>query len=173
MSPDWLTAYGEIGTAIGTIGATIVALFMGGAEARRRSKQEERQQAERVTGWMDSLPPDEAVVEGEMHVKLIMQNASNQLVYNLIASVVSAQSGAQVGDNLSYRNFLGRLPPGRAEYTIKHPGHGMHKRFSIELAFEDAGGRTWVRRGKGKLERTNKGPLAFYDIDPPVGWLMP
>ena len=44
----------------------------------------------------------------------------------------------------------------------EHPGHGMSMRFSIELAFEDASGRTWVRREK--LERINR--------DPPVGWLM-
>lgn len=100
-------------------------------------------------------------------------NFSNQLAYNLIASVVSAQSGEHIGDNLNYRNYLGRLPPGRTEYRIEHPGHGMRKRFSVELAFEDSGSRTWVRGGKGALRQAKRDPLAFYGIDPPVSWLMP
>jgi hypothetical protein len=141
-------------------------------EARSEAKREnERRQAEQVSGWMEGFPPGEDVANGGMQVKLIMVNASNQLVYNLIASVVTAGGG--FGGNLDYRNFLGRIPPGRTEYGIKHPGHGMHKRYAIELAFEDAAGRSWVRRAKGGLEQIRQDPLSFYDIAPPVGWRMP
>ena len=173
MTTEWITAYSEIGTAIGTVGAVIVALFLAGTDARRRRKEEERHQAEHISGWMVDLPQGEEVSDGEMHVKLIMQNASNQLVYSTIASIVSAQSGEHVGENENYRTYVGRLPPGKSEYNIRHPGYGMSKRFSIELAFEDARGKAWVRRGKGELERIKKNPLAHYGIDPPVGWLMP
>lgn len=173
MTTEWITAYAEIGTAIGTVGAVIVALVLAGAETRRRAREDERRQAEHVSGWMIDLPPDEAISDGEPHVKLIMQNASNQLVYSTIASIVSAQSEDHVGGNENYRTYIGRLPPGISEYKIRHPGHEMHKRFSIELAFEDARGKAWVRRGKGALESIRKNPLAHYNIDPPVGWLMP
>jgi hypothetical protein len=169
MNPNWA----EIGTAIGTVSAVTVALFSVICDSRRRLKEEERKQAERITGWMDFLPQGEKEEMAGTRVKLILYNASNQLVYNLIASVVNANTEEHVGDTLSYRNYIGRLPPNKTEYTIDHPGWGMHKRFSIELAFVDAGGRTWVRRGKGGLKQVFKEPLAFYGIDPPVGWQMP
>jgi hypothetical protein len=173
MTPEWITAYSEIGTAVGTVGAVIVALFLAGTDARRRSKQEERLQAEQISGWMVNLPRGEEVVDGEMYVKLVVQNASNQLVYSTIASIVNAQTEDHVGGNENYRAYIGRLPPGKSEYNVRHPGYGMHRRFSVELAFEDARGIVWVRRGKGSLTRIRKNPLAYYSIDPPVGWLMP
>jgi hypothetical protein len=140
---------------------------------RRKARADKRHQAEQISGWMEDLPPAEMFIDNAIYVKLIMLNSSNQLVYNSIASVVAAQSGEHVGRNEDYRNYLGRLPPGRTEYTVKHPGHGMHKRFSVELAFEDSGGRTWVRSGKGALKQVSQDPLAFYGISPPVSWLMP
>jgi hypothetical protein len=173
MTADWASAYAGAASAVATLLAVIVALYVSGADARRRAKDDERRQAEQITGWMEFLPEDKTVVNEKMWVKLILQNASNQLAYNLIASVVNANTEEHVGDNYCFRNYLGRLPLGKTEYTIEHPGHGMHKRFSIELAFDDAGGRTWVRRGKGGLLRVKKDPLAFYDITPPVSWLMP
>jgi hypothetical protein len=87
---------------------------------------------------VDDLPQP-ATPQTNLFVRLAIQNASNQLVYSLIATVVSA--GTDKRTNL--RAFVGRLPPGRSEYKIEHPGHGMHKRYSIELAFEDSGGRYW------------------------------
>jgi hypothetical protein len=171
LSEFRLTA--EWTSAIATFLAVLVALWVAGADARRRAKTNKRHQAELISGWMEDLPSEETVIDGVMYIKLIMQNSSNQLVYNLIARVVSAQSGEHVGTNLDYRNYLGRLPPGRTEYTIKHQGHGMHKRFSVELAFEDSGGTTWVRKGKGGLEQVRHDPLTFYGISPPVSWLMP
>ncbi len=122
---------------------------------------------------MEELPNEVAVSDGEMHATLVLQNASDQLAYNLIASVVNANTEEHVGQNLNYRTYVGLLRPGRTEYTIKHPGHGMHKRYAIELAFGDAGGRVWLRKGRGALERIWKEPLAHYGIDPPVGWLVP
>jgi hypothetical protein len=122
---------------------------------------------------MEELPDEVAVADGEMHATLILQNASDQLAYNPIASVVNAHTEAHVGQDLDYRTYVGLLRPGRTEYTIKHPGRGMHKRFAIELAFEDAGGRAWLRKGRGALSHIRQDPLAFYGIDPPVGWLMP
>lgn len=52
-------------------------------------------------------------------------------------------------------------------------GRGMYLRFGVELAFRDAAGRYWLRRGDGRLEQTEKSPLALYDIDPPVPWQSP
>jgi len=165
----WITAYAEIGTAIGTIGAVIVALFIAGADSRRRRAQEGRTQAELISGWMIDIPQP-PIVGGELQVNLVLQNGSQQLAYWLIATIVNASSNECLP---RYRTFVGRLPPGQTVYQINHPGHGMHKRFSVELAFQDAKGQRWVRRGNGVLQKLSAEPLAYYGIDPPVGWLMP
>lgn len=169
MADSW----SEIATAVGTVGAVIVAMWIAGADARRRRKEERRRQADLISGWMEALPNEIAVADGELHAKLVLQNSSDQLAYNLIASVVNAATEAHVGQNLELRTYVGLLRPGRTEYVIKHPGAGMHKRAAIELVFEDAGGQVWLRKGRGALVRLSKDPLAYYGIDPPVGWLMP
>jgi hypothetical protein len=169
MADSW----SEIATAAGTVGAVIVAMWIAGADARRRHREVQRKQAERISGWLEDLPKAAAVLDGSMYKTLVLQNSSDQLAYNLIASIVNAQTEAHVGGNLKYRTYVGILPPGRSEYKIEYPGDGMHKRFAVELAFEDAGGRGWLRQGRGWLRRISKSPLAFYEIDPPVDWLMP
>jgi hypothetical protein len=161
---DWLTA-------IGTIGAVVTALWLSSKDARRLRKEKEREQAERISGWMEELEENDPERKTILTHRLIVRNASEQLVYNLVASIVTA-NGSPVGRN-EYRTYAGRVPPGQSQYIVEHPGHGMSKRFSIEVAFQDSGGRCWVRNGKGELKRTDKDPLSHYGIDPPVGWRMP
>ena len=90
MTTEWITAYAEIGTAIGAVGAVIVTLILAGTGSRRRRKEEERRQAELISGWMVTLPRGEEVLDGEMYVKLVIQNASSQIVYSTVASIVNA-----------------------------------------------------------------------------------
>ena len=116
---------------------------------------EARQQADRISGWMVG-----STNEGTPQTKLVLQNASDLLVYNLIASVVTAEGEPIRGSQ--YRNYIGRLPPGKSEYPIKYPGAGMHKHFSIELAFEDSSGKKWVRTGNGVLRSIASDPLTHY-----------
>jgi hypothetical protein len=174
MSAEWALVWAGIATAIATFGAVVVALFLARADSIRRRNDKEREQADQISGWMEFLPQGEEVVDGAMYVRLVLLNSSDQLVYDLIASVVTAFGEFPVGENFTFRNFIGRFPPGRTEYKIEHPGQGMHRRFAIELAFQDTSGRVWVRRGRGGLDRSMKeNTLAVYGIDPPVSWLMP
>jgi hypothetical protein len=171
MNPEWITAIGEIGTAIGTIGAVIVALVVSVGEARRRRIAEDRKQASQISAWLVDYDQPRILPEsGGPLVRLKLRNVSDELVYNLVATVVSAQAGTPYQQ---LRTFVGRLAPGESEYAVERPEAGMHRRFSVELAFEDSGGRFWRRGGKGRLERVTKDPLALYEIDPPVSWLMP
>jgi hypothetical protein len=172
MATDWDTFW-SAAAALGTVGAVVVALGLARADFVSRRKERERAQAERISGWMDFVGDNVLAENGLPAVKLMLVNASNQLVYNLIASIVTAHGGSHPGSTLQFRTYVGRLPPGKSEYSIDHPGHGMSIRFSIELAFDDSGGRTWVRHGRGKLEQIKTDPLSYYDISPPVGWLMP
>lgn len=173
MSEFWWNWCVQLATAVATFSAVLTALFLATIDARRRLREKEREQAEQISGWMEFLSATEDVINGEMYARLILNNSSNQLVYDLVASVVTAFGESQVGGDFSYRNFVGRLPPGRTDNKIKHPGQGMHRKYAVELAFQDAAGRTWRRRGRGRLERVYKDPLKLYGIDPPVGWWMP
>jgi hypothetical protein len=109
---------------------------------------------------------------------LVLQNGSNQLVYQLIASLISTQGAFRetaVGDPrlFEFRSFVGLLPPGEKKTRIEFSGHGMGLRFGVELAFQDAGGRYWLRRGDGALQEVDQPPIGLYGIDPPAPWDYP
>jgi hypothetical protein len=142
-------------------------------DSRRRLKEKEFAQAEKITAWM--LEPEVREQDGQnvLQSELFVSNTSGQLIYKVIASVTNAGTGACVGNGMSHRRFIGLVPPGTWIYKIEHPCHGMHKRFSIELIFQDAANRTWRRSSSGDLSKINTEPLAFYQIAPPVSWEMP
>ncbi len=43
----------------------------------------------------------------------------------------------------------------------------MSLRFGVELAFQDAAGRNWLRRGDGHLSEVQQEPIALYGIGRP------
>jgi hypothetical protein len=141
-------------------------------------KRDYREQAEQLTAWFAPHDGPCDIPDSPINYGLHVRNASNQAFYDVIAEVVSVQGSFRhtaVGEgferNLEYGRLIGNLPPGEYSTRIRSPGHGMHKRYWVELAFQDAGGRFWIRRGNGTLERTNAHPLDLYNIPRPVGWL--
>jgi hypothetical protein len=131
MTADWATVYADGAAAAATLAAVVVALVISRKDTARRRKDKEREQAEHITGWLEELTVQ--VDDGEPHVKLVLVNASNQLVYNLVASIVTAQGETHPGGNWNYRTFVGRVAPGKCVFDVKHPGHGMSKRYAVEL----------------------------------------
>jgi hypothetical protein len=88
---------GDVATwvsAIGTISAVIVALYLAGRDERRRDRVEIRRQAESITAWIGGLHRTE---EGEGSQRFVVpvsiQNASNQLVYRVVVSIVNDPRG--------------------------------------------------------------------------------
>ena len=164
--PIWLTAFG-------TCGAVIVSLILSRQEAIRRERHERRQQAELVTAWLGNEP-----AVGRQDV--IIQNASSQSVYQLIASLVGIQgavrktavptSRSQRGQVVQFQTPVGQVPPGQYMTTVASGGHDMMKRFGIELAFQDAAGVRWLRHGDGRLEEIADDPATLYNLMLPVGW---
>ena len=61
-------------------------------------------------------------------------------------------------------------PPGTWYAWFPTNGPGMHVRTAPEAAFTDANGRSWVRRGNGKLEEIETEPISFYGRGLPVSW---
>jgi hypothetical protein len=161
-------------TAIGTCGAVIVSLIYATRDLRQRRRQEERQQAEQLTAWF--VPYKEKQDdENKFYEGLRVKNASNQLIYDLIVQVVAAQGAFRrtaVGDAraVEFGAMVGNIPPGEITTRINTGGGGMHKRLWVELAFQDAAGRYWLRDGSGTLKRVSVHPVDLYKLDRPVSW---
>jgi hypothetical protein len=189
-----------VGCAVGVITGVIaiygaVLSTVNSVSQRRRDQRQlrqdqlgmeeaQRRQADQVTGW---LVADEGPQErNRLFYGLMLQNVSNQPVRQLVATVVGTQGSfrrtavAYVEDHSEmaaagipsrhYRLFVGLLPPGETKTRIEQPGQGMHQRYGIELAFQDAAGRYWLRQGDGALKQVDKPPLDLYGINPPVPW---
>jgi hypothetical protein len=173
---NWLSAIGEIGGAIGTSAAVITALWLAGKQERQNRIREERQQAEKITAWY--IPYDgPQPIPGRLLTRFRIKNASDQLVYYVVAQVVGLQGSFRmtaVGDtaerNHEYGCPVGNVPPGELDSMIDGSGGGMHRRFGIELAFQDAAGRYWLRHGNGVLEQTDKHPADLYTLTRPISW---
>jgi hypothetical protein len=154
-NPDWITAFG-------TVGAVVTALWIATRTDRRDRKREQRQQAEQLTAWFVPLEGRQDDND-KVYVGLCVKNASNQVFYDVIAQIVSVQGAFRttaVGDaeerNREFGAMIGNVPPGEVTTRINTGGGGMHLRFWIELAFQDAAGRYWVRHGNGTLERVKQ-----------------
>jgi hypothetical protein len=176
---DWITAVGTAGGAIGTVGAVIVALRLARRSDQREWRREERHQAERVTAWMEPIDnPTAEEQQNDLQV-LCIRNASDLLIYDLIAEVVGVQGSFRktaVGDNgdnnVRLGARVGTVRPGETRARIStDSGRGMYKRFAIEIAFIDAAGRRWLRRADGSLEQVDKHPIDLYDLPRPLGWM--
>jgi hypothetical protein len=156
--PSWLSA-------LGTIGAVIVALGLASRSDRRREQDHVRRQAELVTAWIYHED-----IAGAEVVRIIVRNASNQCVYELVANLVTSQGAFRktaIGLRLTFGGVVGQVPPGTVRRTIRSVGGGMHKHFAVEIAFRDAAGHCWVREGDGALCEVAKPPLDLYRIPRP------
>jgi hypothetical protein len=161
-------------TAVGTTGAVVVALFLAERESRRRAASEARSQAEFITAWISGQPL-QLDAQPVYFARLIIQNGSNELVYKLIASwrgTRGAGGQAQPG-SFELRTLVGEVPPGRSEFQTRLPGYGMNARAAIELAFQDAAGRRWLRDVDGNLGGLKGDVLTHYGLYEPAPWKYP
>jgi hypothetical protein len=158
---DWISAIGSIGGAVATSAAVVTALWLAGKQDRASTRRQEREQAEKITAWyIDFAGPQP--IPGRLMTGIRIKNASDQVVYDLVAQVVGLQGSFRrtaVGDtaerNYEYGAPVGNIPPGEVDSFIDGSGGGMHRRFGVEFAFQDAAGRFWLRRGNGTLDRVS------------------
>jgi hypothetical protein len=136
-----------------------------------------KQAAEQVIGWLDTYDGPEE--RKRLFYSLLLQNKSDQPVYDMIASIVRLIDGGltdtRVGDGrdpYQFRSLVGLLPPGQKKTRIEQPGQGMFRRWGVELAFQDAAGAYWLRQGNGIIRRVEQHPVDLYGIPKPVGWGM-
>ena len=169
--------WGDVATwvaGMGTVATFIVAFFQIQTERKSRTKREEetharkiRDQAEHVSSWI--------VKESADHSKIwiAVSNQSTRPVYQAIVSLVMIQgSGPREGTDTpaTERVCLSVAPPGVVYTSIPADYHGMSRHPGIEVAFKDAIGKYWVRRGSGDLLEIAKPPIEHYNIDLPTSW---
>lgn len=174
---DLLDYAQKLGPALGAFasaGAAIIALIV----AFRSARKSRSEQAEQITAWLAGAEMRMRTREdGKQYVDVAINNASNQMVYDLIAQIVTVRGSlegmatpSEKHLNYEYGSRLGAIPPGKRTVAMKYPGVGMSKRLGVELAFQDAAGRYWFRSAQGTLKRVKRRPPDFYGLTHPVSW---
>lgn len=171
---DWATW----AAAVFTGSAVFVALWQIHVERRERQKverraeeEQKRRQATKVSAWITKAYDDP--------MWIAVRNSSDEPVYEVIVSLVSVQGAGPPRDahdtepDFRYRAFLSVVPPGRFYASMPYGGHGMSMRFGLEVAFTDASGQYWVRKGNGDLSCIATPAIDYYRVHRPVGWDYP
>ena len=155
--------------AVGTIAAVLIALGLALADGRRRSREDRRRQAELITAWLG----EEA--NPRPWVWVTLANASNQVAYRVVISIVSVVDGSRVprpADPTTWRRFVSQLPPGKNEpLSVSWTAGTGTARPGVEIAFQDAAGRSWIRDWNGKLSEVEKTDhLKELGLEEPLDW---
>jgi len=121
-----------------------------------------KSQANDVAAWFDA---QEACV---------LRNNSALPVYDVVVTAVLCQgAGPRRGEDaegFGQQHVFSSLPPGEFAYYGMALSHGMHAAFRPEIAFQDASGHSWVRRGNGNLEQLTCNPIEHYKIPRPFSY---
>jgi hypothetical protein len=159
-------------TAVATFLTAVVALWMAIREARLRRRELHVAQAEQIAAWLDV----DRTAEETGITNCVVMNGSNQVIYNVIISVVGVHGAFRktaVGVDRNsprggYQTYVGgAFPPGKQTFQIRYPGSRLQVRYGVELTFRDCGGRYWIRSGTGVLREVKKDPLILYGSGPP------
>ncbi|MEM3432741.1 MAG: hypothetical protein QXP27_01020 [Candidatus Methanomethyliaceae archaeon] len=139
------------------------------AESERLFAQR-RHQAELVAAWIET----EIFEDRGQVVCVAVSNQSLQPIYNvIIQGIVLSNDGIPVaGPFPEERSQIAVVPPGKWYTTFPFNYAGMFKRPGIEIAFQDAANRYWLRKTNGELIELKVPPIVYYDIPLPTGWNM-
>ena len=188
---EFWAAFGALAALIagvGTVAALLIAFYQISSERSARRKDEmaalgrERiAQAQRISAWIGGHPatPIRATEGKAMPTFATLLNASHEPVYRVVVWLVSIQGAApRTGEEMQKMEadasrMLGAVPPGTFVVSLPGDWGGMHRHPGVEIAFADAAGLHWIRRGSGALEEIPNDPLDHYGISLPVDWHVP
>lgn len=167
---------GIVGVA--TVAAVIVALYETHLNKKSRKEDIKRHQPIRISSWYEAAPNECARPNDKRFVwrSVALRNESEAPVYNVIVTCVGFQGagpprkGEENRSDYPCRTCVGTLPPGFWFAWLPTRGSGMHVVTATEIAFTDANGISWVRRGNGNLEEIDLDPVLFYRLGLPVEW---
>ena len=146
---SWVGDAAEVFSALGTVGAFGVALYLLRQEQQReilRSEDERRSQATKVSAWLDARPTPQGGRELLFHV----HNASDMPIYevSLPAMIPGEDDGGEV-------EFIGLVPPGQTA-TRPAPRAWIKSYLTPEpvpIEFLDSSGQQWTRDEQGGLDQ--------------------
>lgn len=167
-----------VGSVVGGL-TLVVTSWAVALEALSRRTARIRGQAELIGSWFGG-----ATTGGD---QLLIANMSSVPIYEVVASMVFVQGAAPrtIEDwvriskenpesrPLNFGSAFTALGPGRWSVRIEDGWGVMAARPSCEVGFTDAGGRHWIRRGDGRLERLRRNAIDHYGIDRPVDFQPP
>lgn len=176
----------DVTTAVGTAGAAVIALGLGGRAEwqavridRKQLDDEHRHQAIHVAAWMlveqdgengieEVAPADEGVDLRRARIYTVVRNGSDEPIWDVIVHGL-AFTPRKAGSNV--------LDPGefQDEYTVIGPHETIKSRVTIatvpynrmplEIDFRDSADREWHRDFRGRLSpgRKAEGIWASFD----------
>ena len=133
-------------------------------------ESEEQKQAAGVSTWLSQ----KAFGSPKHYSKeiIVLNNNSDSPIYNVVVSIVDARNKDAKGEETpdEFRRIVAASPPGQA-FCMSPEGYmGMGFHPSVEIAFSDANGKHWVRRGNGRLEELAEDPFIHYEIVQPPAY---
>jgi hypothetical protein len=137
----------NIFSAIGTVGAFAVAMYLLRKEQQRealRSEDERRAQAARVSAWLETRPTPNGGRELLFHV----HNASDMPIYEVSLPALMP------GEDDSEAEFIGLVPPGQTIMRAA-PREWIKTYFTpepVQIEFLDSSGNQWTRNEQGTLD---------------------
>jgi hypothetical protein len=186
LEMKWGTPF-EAFAAVGTVGGLAWALTNGlqlRAEANkdRRARDDEklRDQARRITAWLDNRPgwsgfrignsSSEAVFE--VAVYYVWMHTDRWHTTGERAEEIGREDPPMNSDSMNMvRTLIRTLPPGNFRIDVDRRGMPDNEDADargLEIAFTDAGGNHWVRRSNGSLARRHTGAIEHYQIPMPI-----
>jgi hypothetical protein len=165
---SWL---GDIATwvsGIGIVSTFIIGFIQISNERKDRKEKEKRGQAVHISAFILKETPSKTTIT--------LLNLSNEPVYEAIISI-SAFQGASTRPtkhvDRQYMSFLSVIPPGKSFTHVDGSYHEMSFHPSIEIAFKDVKGKSWLRTGRGALKEIAKAPVEYYKLLRPLTWRLP
>jgi hypothetical protein len=151
LASDWISAGAEVFSAVGTVGAFLLAFGLLRREHRReaeRAEDQRRAQASQISAWVEALRRPDGAREVAFHI----HNASDMPIYE-VALPLPAPAGEEPAEE-----FIGLVPPGQ---TIRRPAPaGWRRSYTgpepVQVEFLDSAGRRWTRDEQGTLARGNR-----------------
>ena len=174
MGIDW----GDVATwvtGITSILLFIVAFWQISLErsARRKADKESvyvqrRHQPEHIAAWIES----ESLDDRGLVVCVAVSNQSLQPIYHVVVQgILLSNDGTPRADPFpENRSQIAVVPPGKGYTTFPFNYAGMHQRAGIEIAFQDAANRYWLRKTSGELIELESSPVVHYEIPLPTSW---
>lgn len=149
-----------------------------GEDKKRHRESERRSQAEKVAAWIEDgrVKAISSPCRNAVYRDTLIINESCLPIYDVVITVVgrygagpNPRSEDNAG-NYEYRALFLNVPNGLWGQKAPTGGEGMHTKVAVEIAFSDAKGNHWVRRGNGTLEELPCSPLEHYHIPMPCEW---